>query len=115
MWPRYSEAVLALWLIGSGWVLAYPDPAEYRLVSVGAGVLILVLDLLSITLYKRYAYVLVLAVAAGLFAFSFWIAPAEAPGTENLVTVALLLIIFGVLPTEATQPPPSWKRLNREL
>jgi hypothetical protein len=25
------------------------------------------------------------------------------------------MLIFGVLPTEATQPPLSWRKLNREL
>ena len=115
MWPRYCEALLAVWLIASGSVLDDSDPGRYRPVSVVAGVLILILDLLSITLYRRYAYLLVLAVAAGLLAFSFWMAPAEAQGTQNLVIVALLLMIFGVLPTEATRPPLSWRKLNREL
>jgi peptidoglycan/LPS O-acetylase OafA/YrhL len=115
MWPRYCEVLLALWLIASGSVLDNSDPAQYRLVSVVAGILILILDLLSITLYKRYAYLLVLAVAFALLAFSFLLAPAEAQGTQNLVIVALLLMIFGVLPTEATQPPLSWRKLNREL
>jgi hypothetical protein len=115
MWPRYCEVLLALWLMASGWVLEYPDPAQYRLVSVVAGILVLILDLLSITLYKRYAYLLVLGIAAALLAFSFWLAPAETQGTQNLVVVALLMLIFGVLPTEATQPPLSWRKLNREL
>jgi hypothetical protein len=115
MWPRYCEALLALWLIVSGWVLDYPDPGLYRLVSAGTGVLILIVDLLAVTLYKRYAYLLVLPIAGALIVFSFLVAPAEAPGTQNLVTVALLLLIFGVLPTEATRPPLSWRKLNREL
>jgi hypothetical protein len=115
MWPRCCEALLALWLIVSGWVLRDPDPGQYRLVSAGAGILILILDLLAMTLYKRYAYLLVLPIAGALIAFSFLVAPAEAPGTQNLVSVALLLLIFGVLPTEALQPPLSWRKLNREL
>jgi hypothetical protein len=112
-WPRYCELLLGLWLVASGWVVEYPERINYQWVSAGSGITVVILDLLSITLYKRYAYLLILPVAAGLIAFSFWMAPAEAQGTQNLITVALLLLILAVLPTEATLPPPSWRGVDR--
>jgi hypothetical protein len=112
-WPRYCELFCALWLIVSGWVVEYPDPAQYRLISITAGVLIAVFDVLAITLRKRYAHLLVLPLAAALIVFSFLAAPWESQGAQNLITTGLLLMMFAILPTEATLPPPSWREFER--
>ena len=108
-WPRYSELICAVWLIVSGWVLTYPDPFVYRVVSITAAAAVIIFDLMSITLFMRYAYLMILAVAAALLGFSYFVAPPETQGTQNLICVALFLLMFAILPTEALQPPKSWR------
>lgn len=112
MWPRYCELIFAVWLIASGWLLENPDPGPYRAVAVAAGVLTVALDLLSITFVKPYAYLGVLGVGAGLLGYAYFAAPAEAQGTQNAIIVALLLLMFAILPTEASLPPRSWRDLR---
>jgi hypothetical protein len=111
-WPRYCELLLGLWLIASGWIIEDPSRSQYRAVTITSGVLILVLDILSVSLYQRYAHLLILPVSAALLAFGFLRTAAEAQGTQNAIVVALLLLMFAILPTEATQPPPSWRELR---
>jgi hypothetical protein len=106
-WPRYCELVLAVWLIVSGWIVENPG-AAYRIASVAAGLLVIALDLHAI-IYRSYFYLLVLVVAAAMLAFGYFAAPPEGPGTQNIITVALLLAMFAILPTEATLPPDSWR------
>ena len=111
-WPRYSEMVLGLWLIVAPWILNYGDLSVFRPVNIAAATGILVLDILSITLYKRYAYLAVLGIALGLLVHAYFALPPEVAGTENNIIVALLLLMFAILPTEATLPPPSWRTFH---
>lgn len=111
-WPRYSEMLLGLWLIVTPWILNYGDSDVSRTVNIAAATGILVLDILSITLYKRYAYLAVLGIALGLLVHAYFALPPEAAGTENNIIVALLLLMFAILPTEATLPPPSWRTFH---
>ena len=113
-WPRYAELLCAFWLIISGWVLSYPEAFVYGVVSITAAVAIIIFDIMSITLFMRYAYLMILAVAMGLLGFAYFIAPAESQGTQNLICVALFLLMFAILPTEALLPPKSWRDFRRE-
>jgi hypothetical protein len=40
--------------------------------------------------------------------------PPEIAGTQNNIIVALLLLMFAILPTEATLPPPAWRDFHRK-
>jgi hypothetical protein len=113
-WTRYSELLCAVWLVVSGWVLTYPEPFVYRVVSITAAVAIIIFDIMSITLFMRYAYLMILVVAAALLGFAYFIAPAETQGTQNLICVALFLLMFAILPTEALKPPKSWRDFHGE-
>jgi hypothetical protein len=106
-WPRYCELLLALWLLVSPWMWNYSGAAAA--VSVGAAAAILTLGITSIQRPYSYAYLGILGVAAGLLAHAFLVSPAGAAATQNHVAVALLLLIFAILPTEATLPPRSWR------
>jgi hypothetical protein len=108
-WPRYCEAALAVWLAASGWVVEYGETSGHRLVTIAAGLTILALDALSITSRGRYAYLLILPVAAGLIALGFQAPRADSQAAQNAITVGALLLLFAVLPTEATLPPASWR------
>ena len=113
-WPRYCEMLLGLWLLAAPWVLNYGGSDTVRTVNITAGIGILVLDILSVTLYKRYAYLAVLGVALGLLVHAYLAMPPEGAGTQNNIIVALLLLMFAILPTEATLPPPSWREFHEK-
>ena len=53
-------------------------------------------------------------VALALLGFAYFVAPAETQGTQNLICVALFLLMFAILPTEALLPPKSWRDLRRQ-
>ena len=107
-WPRTCEILLAVWLIVSGWVM--DQPGQYRIVSAAAGALVIALDVYSIR-RRSYAYLLVLVVAAAPLVFGYLLPP-DSAGAQNVVTVALLLLIFAILPTEATLPPSEWRQFR---
>jgi len=104
--------LLGLWLLVAPWILNYGDSGTVRTVNIAAAIGILLLDILSVTLYKRYAYLAVLGIALGLLVHAYFAMPQEAAGTENNIIVALLLLMFAILPTEATLPPPSWRKFH---
>jgi hypothetical protein len=113
-WPRYCEMLLGLWLLAVPWILNYGDSDTFRTINIAAATGILLLDILSVTLYKRYAHLAVLGIAFGLLTHAYFAALAEATGTQNNIIVALLLLIFAILPTEATLPPPSWREFREK-
>jgi hypothetical protein len=113
-WPRYCEMLLSLWLLVVPWILNYGDSNIFRAVNIAAATVILLLDIVSITLYKRYAYLAVLVIAAGLLVHAFFAMPPEIAGTQNNILIALLLLMFAILPTEATLPPPSWRKFHEK-
>ena len=113
-WPRYCEMLLSLWLLVAPWIFDYGDSNVLRAVNIAAATVILLLDIVSISFYKRYAYLAVLAVAAGLLIHAFFVMPPQAAGTQNNIIVALLLLMFAILPTEATLPPPSWREFDEK-
>jgi hypothetical protein len=110
-WPRYCELTLAVWLIASGWVIAHSG--DYRLLALISGSIIAFLDVLSISLRIRYAHLLILPVCLALAWFAAMHLPHESQGAQNLLTVALLLVILAILPTEATEPPKPWRDFHR--
>ena len=112
-WPRYCELLLAAWLVVSGWIVQHPEPLRYQLITIAAALAVVILDVLSITLYRRYAHLLILLLAAALVGVGFFDAAPASQGVQNLIVVGLLLAMFAILPTEALLPPPSWRDFNR--
>jgi hypothetical protein len=114
MWPRLVEIVLALWLLaGSWWLSAGPElPATRPLELFAAGAIILV-ALLSFHRRLRRIYLMQLVIGLWLVGYGFWISAGPAPpAVQNAMLLGAVLLMFGVIPTEANQPPRSWRRLN---
>jgi hypothetical protein len=111
-WPRYIEMLLGAWLILSAWVVEHPDPAVFQAVAITAGVIIIVLDIAAIVSPRRLAYLGIVAVAFGLLAFGYLSEHPESQGVQSTVSVGLFLLMFAILPTEATLPPASWRDYN---
>jgi hypothetical protein len=112
------EIVVGLWLAASPWVLGHASEplSQARLVVhdlVVAGVVI-GLSALSFRPRTRRAHLGLLVVAAWLLLRGYFLA--ETPpsaATQNHLVVALTLLMFAILPNEASQPPRGWRELRR--
>lgn len=111
MWPRIVEIMLALWLAISPFVFRLPGDAlrtwanEYV-----CAVLIIAFSGMALWWPLRRAHLVTLAVGVWLV-LSAWVQERPLPPPlQNHITVGLLLIMFGIIPGEASQPPVSWRQ-----
>jgi hypothetical protein len=113
MWPRVVEILLAVWLVAGSLLLSAgerPSVRPQELVAAGAIVLI---ALLSFHPRLRRLYLLQVAMGVWLIGYSFWVSEGPAPpAIQSAILVGALLLMFGLIPNEANQPPRSWRRLN---
>lgn len=109
MWARVVEVMLACWLAASPFVFGHDadDRALWATDFVGA-LAVATFALLSFSPKLRRAHLGQLAVAGWLVGTG-WVGSPE-PAHENHVAVGLLLLMLGIVPSEATKPHPSWRR-----
>lgn len=112
MWPRVVELMLGGWLILSPLIFRGTESVEaFATRDVTAGSAIVVLSLLSF--WHRTARVhlctAALALGLGLYAYLIWPRPGP-PAAQNEIAVAMLLVLFAIIPNEATTPPAGWRR-----
>lgn len=112
MWARVCELMLGCWLVISPLILRGTDRiGEFVWIDITVGSVIVLLSLLSFWRPARWAHLGTAAVAAGLALFAYF--GFERPGppaAQNELTVAYLLLIFAIVPNEATLPPEPWRR-----
>jgi hypothetical protein len=115
MWPRVAELLIAAWLAASPYLLPAPARSEFflHINAIVCAALIAVFALLSFRAGWGKAHLLSLAVALWLIgvAFSAPNPPPPAP-YQNFVVVGLLLLLFGVLPSRASEPPRAWREFD---
>ena len=108
MWPRIVEAVLGAWLIVSSFVFTRPEAIDVTVVPLVAGVLVLVSA--SFATKMRLAHLFVLVVAVGLITWGWAGFPRPGPAAaQNAILVGLTLGLVGIIPNEASRPPPAWR------
>ena len=112
MWARVIEAMLGVWLIISPFVFRHPSDATALWTSdLVSGSAVITLALLSYWEPTRHAHVLLLVVATWLIGFGrFWSATPLPPGQQNDIVIGLLLLMFAIIPNQATLPPRAWFR-----
>ena len=113
MWARYAEIALALWLAASPFLFAYPpDRVGWRIHDFVCAGLIAGAALLSHRQALRRAHLVSFAVGLWLIGFG-WIQVRHTPGNpptgQNWISVGLVLVIFAIVPSQATQPPAGWR------
>jgi hypothetical protein len=112
MWPRVAELLIAIWLAASPYVLSAPAGSEFflRINALICAALVAVFALISFRDAWAKAHLLSLAVALWLIGVAF-VAPNPPPplAYQNFVVVGLLLLLFGVLPSRASEPPRPWR------
>lgn len=115
MWARDMELTLGLWLVLSPFILRH-DATEKLLWShdLGVGALIVVLATACYVRSLRRAHLLLLAVAGWLIGLGWWstwqVDSIEvAAAYQNWLLVGLLLVVFAIVPSDASRPPPGWR------
>lgn len=116
MWARVIELTLACWLAMSPFVFGHrSDETMLWVIDFGAAFAIAAAALVSFHERYRRAHLLHFATASALITIVLVTGDAPpVPALQNYVVVALLLMMFGVVPSNSTQPPEGWRELPAE-
>lgn len=112
MWARVVEIMLGCWLLVSPFVFGHPsDDAVAWGIDFAAGSLVILLGLLSFWRPARWAHLALLLVAAGLIAGAYARSGESAlASAQNHMSIGVLLLMFAIIPNDASQPPHGWRR-----
>jgi peptidoglycan/LPS O-acetylase OafA/YrhL len=111
MWARISEILLAVWLALSPFMLVEEASRHsYLLHDFGCAAAIAGFGLLSFWARFEKAHLCTLAVAAWLVGIGF-AQPNPPPPLvyQNYVVVGVLLMMFAIVPSHASEPPRRWR------
>jgi hypothetical protein len=111
MWPRMAELLLGAWLACSPLIFRRTAATdEFSAIDVTVGTTVIVLSLCSFAPRTAGAHFVTAVLALGLAAFAYFAWPRPGPaGAQNELTVALLLLMFAIIPNEANRPPKPWR------
>lgn len=112
MWARVSECMIGCWLLMSPFIFHHAKGAWQLWVNdLTAGIVIIVLALASYWRPLRHSHLAILLAAGWLVGFGrFYASPPLSPALQNDVLVGLLLMLFAIVPNNASEPPESWRR-----
>lgn len=112
MWPRVVELMLGVWLVISPFVFrGTPELDRYVANDIACGTLVIVASLFCFWHPARRAHLVTLAISVWLAGYGYFSAPRPGPpAAQNEIIVGLLLLLFAILPSEATRPPESWRK-----
>jgi peptidoglycan/LPS O-acetylase OafA/YrhL len=111
MWPRVVEIMLGVWLAISPFVFRHrAEDIGYWAVDFGMALAIWLFSSLSFWERTRFAHVGILLVAAFLLAYGFLATGHPTPpALQNHVVIGFLLLMFGIIPNHAEEPPRAWR------
>lgn len=114
MWARVVEFMLGCWLAISPFVFKHGDgETAMWLTDWIAAALVIACALLSYWRPTRHAHFGTLLVAVGLVLMGrFSDSSPLSPALQNEITTGLLLVMFAIIPNEASQPPEAWRMAN---
>lgn len=110
MWSRVVEFMLGCWLAVSPFIFRHPEAADSLWWTdwISAG-LVSGFSLLSFWWPARRAHLATAVVACALVAIGRFSSTGElAPALQNQIVVGLLLLMFALIPSHASQPPSAW-------
>ncbi len=112
MWPRVVELMLAAWLAASPFTLRIVEPAgPQALRAYACATIVAVASCLSYWRPTRHARAATAAVGLWMAVRAYLVAAYPAsPMVQNEFLIGLLLVMLGIVPNDAAQPPPSWRR-----
>ena len=111
MWARVIEVMLGCWLAMSPFIFRHAAGDRTLWVNdLFSAMAVVVLALVSFCPPLRFAHVANLIIGLWLIAFGFWASPYPTPpALQNDIVVGFLLLMFAIVPNEATQPPQTWR------
>ena len=112
MWARVVEIMLGCWLLVSPFVFRHQsEDVVAWTIDLAAGFLVILLGLLSYWRPTRWAHLALLPLAAGLIASAYARSGGSPPASaENHMSIGVLLLMFAIIPNDASQPPYGWRR-----
>jgi hypothetical protein len=113
MWPRVAELLIACWLAASPFVFGHIEgQGAFWLSDLVCAGAIAICALLSFSERARRLHLVELAVAGWLLVFGYLASAEPLPRLQNNILVALVLIMFAIIPSEANLPPRSWREFS---
>jgi hypothetical protein len=112
MWARVAEMMLGLWLAISPLVFrGTPGVERFVALDLATGAAVVAFSLASFWRRTQLAHLATaaLAVALGVQAYVTWERPGP-PAAQNEIIVAMLLLLFAIIPNESSEPPRPWRR-----
>ena len=111
MWPRVIEGMLGCWLLVTPLVFRGTAAVEdYTTSALVSGAVVIVMALLSFWEPTRLARFATLGVSLWLALHGYF--AAERPGppaAQNEIMIGLTLLLFAIIPNDASQPPTAWR------
>jgi len=112
MWPRVVELMLGLWLVISPFVFRHAADARALWTNdLTCGFAIVILALLSFWKPLRYAHLAISAVALWLMTVGYLAGHPTPPASQNHILLALVLLMFAIIPNDANLPPEPWRKV----
>lgn len=113
MWARVVECMIGIWLLMSPFIFRHdPDATAIWINDFATGTIIIVVSLFSFWRPLKLIHWGLLAVGVWLVGFGRLSASPPLPGGyQNDILVGLIIVMMAVIPSEASQPPDTW-RLN---
>ncbi len=115
MWARVVEVMLGCWLAASPFIFRHA--AEERAFWINdflCGFAVATFALCSFWRPLRHAHLVTAAVALWLIIFGFLTSSPAPPASQNHILTGLVLLMFAIIPNEASLPPLSWRTFNEE-
>ena len=112
MWARIVECMLGCWLLISPFVFAHSEEHWALWTNdLAAGGMLITFSLASYWRPTGWAHWLFVPLAVWLVVFGrFSSSPPLEPALQNEIIIGLLLLMFAIVPNEASQPPRAWRR-----
>jgi len=109
MWARIAELLFAVWLIVSRLIFSYDDIPFWP--DCLAAMAIVLFSLLSFIDRLNKMHLLQILPAAWLLYVSYtYPTPWLPSGLQNHIILGLLLLLFAIIPSRASEPPRPWKK-----
>jgi hypothetical protein len=112
MWPRVVEVMLGCWLVLSPFIFRHAaEQWGLWLNDMFCGAAVVAMALLSWWPPCRRAHLAIIGVGLWLVGFGYLSSPPPAPpASQNDMLLGVLLLMFAILPSEASLPPRSWRQ-----
>lgn len=109
MWARVVEFMLGCWLAVSPFVFQHGDATVLWRADFAAALTVIVLALLSYWQPTRQAHLGIALLALMMIAFGRFGGGGEIlPAYQNHMLVGMLLLMFAIVPNNASRPPAAW-------